>query len=62
LRIENGELRIENVEIFDMYGRKLPLQNGEGWGEVNISHLPAGIYFLKIETEKGTVMKKVVKK
>ncbi|MDR2972359.1 MAG: T9SS type A sorting domain-containing protein [Bacteroidales bacterium] len=26
-----------------------------------MSHLPAGIYFLKIETEKGPVTKKVVK-
>jgi hypothetical protein len=73
LKIENGEWRMENVEVFDMMGR---LHNGERRtvnGEtqshasrvtchkINISHLPTGIYFLKIETEKGTVMKKVVK-
>jgi hypothetical protein len=27
----------------------------------NISALPAGIYFLKIQTEKGMINKKVVK-
>jgi hypothetical protein len=39
----------------------------EGWQPqadgvvMNISHLPTGIYFLKIETENGMVVKKVVK-
>ena len=38
----------------------------EGWqpqadGVVNISHLPAGIYILKIFTETGVDVKKVVK-
>jgi hypothetical protein len=70
-----GQVRndIRSVEVFDVMGRmqngewrtgnggKLSLQFGEGWGEVNISHLPSGIYFLKIETEQGTVMKKVMK-
>jgi hypothetical protein len=39
----------------------------EGWQPkadgvvLNISHLPAGIYFLKIDTEKGSSMQKVIK-
>jgi hypothetical protein len=28
---------------------------------INISALPAGIYFLKIETEEGTMVKKIIK-
>jgi len=70
LRIENGELRINNVEIFDIYGRK---QNGnsppfmEGWQPqadgvvINISHLQSGFYFVEITTEAGVVVRKVVK-
>jgi hypothetical protein len=77
VRIEvAGQARNDvGIEVFDMMGRlqngtrntvngtreKLPLHFGEGWGEVNLSYLPAGVYFLKIETEQGTVMKKVVK-
>jgi len=71
LRIENGELRIESVEIFDVYGRnvgaKFPSKNLEGWqpqadGVVfNISHLQSGIYFVKISTDEGVVVKKVLK-
>jgi len=64
LRIENGELRIENVEIFDVYGRKvsshhiIPTSSNH---LINISHLPVGIYFVRISTEKGEVVKKIVK-
>jgi len=28
---------------------------------IGISHLPAGIYFIRIQTEEGTVTRKVVK-
>jgi len=71
LRIENGELRIKDIEIFDIYGRnvgfKFPSKNLEGWQPqadgvvLDISNFPAGIYFLKIHTESGIVTKKVVK-
>jgi len=60
----NGELRIENVEIFDIYGRKLSsnhLITSSPHHLINISHLNAGIYFVKIQTEKGIVTKKIVK-
>jgi len=58
----NGELRIENVEVFDVYGRKLNhLITSSSNHLINISHLSAGIYFVKVATEQGEVMKKVVK-
>jgi hypothetical protein len=69
--------RVQSIEIFDVYGRKQKLESRkqrddsllfmEGWQvqpdgvSINISHLSAGIYFLKIETEKRTVMQKVIK-
>ena len=75
LRITNYELRtaapvgassaklITNIEIFDVYGRKIlshaSLLSSEA--TVNISHLPAGIYFVKITTDAGEIVKKVVK-
>ena len=63
LTIENGELRIEEVEVFDVYGRKLlsfeSLMSPET--TVDISHLAAGVYFVKIRTTSGEVVRKVVK-
>jgi len=60
LRIENGEFRINNVEVFDVYGRKQNVEN-RIHNVLNISHLSAGVYFIKITTEAGNVIKKAVK-
>jgi hypothetical protein len=64
LRIESGELKIENVDIFDVYGRKVSsyqLITSSSNHLINISHLSAGVYFLNINTEAGQVIKKVLK-
>ena len=64
LHISVTGYRISNIEIFDVYGRKLSsghpttsLPNQK----IDISHLNAGIYFVKITTNAGKVVKKVVK-
>lgn len=71
LRVTSYELRIERVEIFDKYGRnvvaKFPsnlLERGQSQVDgviLNISHLPTGIYFVRIQTETDIVTKKVIK-
>ena len=72
LTIDNGELTINNVEIFDIYGKKHQISNLKSQvsnltphqisnPQINIAHLPAGIYFVKITTETGTITQKVVK-
>ncbi|MCL2289732.1 MAG: T9SS type A sorting domain-containing protein [Bacteroidetes bacterium] len=63
LRITSYELRMEGIEVFDVFGRKVNsefnIQNSEF--ETNISHLHAGIYFVRIKTDKGEVVRKIVK-
>ena len=63
LRVESGALRVESVDVFDVFGRNVsrltshishPLS-------IDLSHLPSGIYFVRITTETGTVVRKVVK-
>jgi hypothetical protein len=63
LKIESGELRIEAIEIFDISGRtqKAECKNQKGKILMDISELPAGVYFLRIKTEQGEVVKKVMK-
>jgi len=60
-RITNYELGINKVEIFDIYGKKHHLITPSSNHLINVAHLPAGIYFLKISAETGEVVKKVVK-
>jgi len=45
---------VTNIEIFDVYGRNI-------LHSIDVSGLHAGIYFVKITTEKGIVMKKIIK-
>jgi len=74
LRIEiAGQARndVQSVEIFDVYGRnvggKFPSNVLEGWQPqadgvvIDLTVLQSGIYFVKITTEQGEVVKKVVK-
>jgi hypothetical protein len=63
LTIDNGQLSIDNIEIFDVIGRiqnaKINMQNAEI--TIDISHLPAGVYLVKIQTETGVITQKVMK-
>ena len=66
LKITNYELRVENIEVFDIYGRKQKVDgkkpNGETEMIIDISHLPTGMYVVKIITERGIVVEKIIKK
>ena len=60
LTITNYELGITSVEIYDIYGRKISSHHlilSSSYHLINISHLPAGIYFLKIGNETVKVVK-----
>jgi hypothetical protein len=59
LRIENGALKIQQISIFNLLGRNVLNTQQTA---LDISHLPAGIYFVQIKTEKGVVTKKIVKR
>ena len=64
LHVTSNEFPVTDVEVFDVYGRKLSsnhLISTSPHHQINISHLSAGIYFLKISTEAGEVIRKVVK-
>jgi len=63
-----------SIEFFDVYGRRMEIphcvrndvipsvaQRNEESRTLNISHLPNGIYFIKITTKKGMIVKKIVK-
>jgi hypothetical protein len=61
--VVSSEYRVVSIEVFDVYGRAITTQYSilNTQYSIDISHLPVGVYFLKIQTENGVVMKKVVK-
>jgi hypothetical protein len=61
LRIESGGLRVDGVDIYDVVGKIQKIGNWKAESVIDISQLPAGIYFVKIYTETGEVVRKVLK-
>ena len=65
LTINNEQLIINNVEVFDVYGRKQKAegrkQKAESEMVLDVAHLGSGIYFIKVYTEKGVFVEKVIK-
>ncbi|MDR1682813.1 MAG: DUF5005 domain-containing protein [Candidatus Symbiothrix sp.] len=65
LRIESGESRIGNVEIFDISGRKIlnsRFSTLNSQLKINVCALPTGLYLLRTETESGSQVFKFNKK
>ena len=60
LTITNCELLITGVEVFDIYGRRQKAESRKD-NVLGISNLSSGLYFVKIKTELGEVVKKVIK-
>jgi len=63
LTMDNGQLTINGVEIFDVFGKKLfeEKENLTVLRSYDLTVFPAGVYFLKITTENGIITKKVIK-
>lgn len=62
-RVQNSELRIENVEVYDVYGKLITSVKVEDNSIViDLSDNASGVYFTRIFTEKGTITKRIVKK
>jgi extracellular elastinolytic metalloproteinase len=65
LLVVSGRWLIESVEVFDIYGRRIllfphpPVHSFTT--TIDISQLLAGVYFIKIHTEKEVIVKKIVK-
>jgi hypothetical protein len=60
LQITNYELQITSVEVFDVYGRKQKAESRKQ-NVIDIFNLQAGIYFVKITTEKGVQIQRIIK-
>ena len=61
LRISGFGFRVTEVEVFDIYGRKVLEPPLTVLHSYDITVLQPGVYFVKITTEKGVVTKKIIK-
>ncbi len=59
-----AETETLTIEIYDVYGRVQNLRNSETQklrNSIDLSDLKSGIYFVKINTEKGNIVKRIIK-
>jgi len=65
IRFEISDMRYEilEIEIFDVFGRNIVsnLKSQISNQKIDISHLPTGVYFVKITTDNGVITKKIIK-
>ncbi|MDR0207153.1 MAG: T9SS type A sorting domain-containing protein [Bacteroidales bacterium] len=64
LIITSGELKIDKIEVFDIVGKIVSSNhfiNTSSLQKINVSNLNSGIYFVKITTNAGEVIKKIIK-
>ena len=60
-------MTITNIEIFDVFGRTRHHVETDNYPSlqstirINISHLPTGVYFMQITTDKNVIIKKIIK-
>ena len=63
ITIRNSNVRIQNVEVYDVYGKLLSrVEVNDNMVTVDVSRLASGVYFTRIATERGTLTKRIVKK
>ncbi|MDB4127458.1 T9SS type A sorting domain-containing protein, partial [Flavobacteriaceae bacterium] len=61
LYIENNEhIRTKKVTFYDVFGRVV-FSEKNNFNQLNFSNLNSGILFVRIETEYGTITKKLIK-
>jgi len=63
-----GSVKVFKVEVVDLFGHVLELNNNRTIEQLNnsaieidISNLPSGIYFVRISLENQTIVKKIIK-
>jgi hypothetical protein len=53
-----------NIEIYDIYGRVQNLRISESQNlriSIDVANLKSGIYFVKVNTDEGNIVKRIIK-
>jgi len=58
--VYKNNLKVKTVNIYDVLG-KLVLEEKEDVNQIDVSNLSNGLFFIKIETDKGNSTKKIIK-
>ena len=60
LTIDSNNIEVSSVKIYNILGKQVLSQKGLDNRELNISSLSSGLYVLKLDTDRGSLNKKIV--
>ncbi len=60
LFVTANKLSINEVQIINMSGQFIPVNYNKQNSTIKLTNLPSGIYFVKLETDKGTAYKQLI--
>ncbi len=60
LRIAANGLAIQSVLLYDMIGKTIPVSFNQKTSSVKLNQLKSGIYFVRLQTNKGIAVKKLI--
>lgn len=52
-------IEIQNIRLIDMQGKEVKLFSGN-FNQLDLAHIPKGLYFLSINTKQGNVSEKII--
>ncbi len=62
-RLKISGIQVEKIEVYSLQGQGVLTEMSKtNFAEINLSFLPAGIYFLKVYSPHGSITRKFVKK
>ena len=62
LYINSSIARVKTITITDINGRIVQNSGNDSLNEIYVSNLQSGMYFLNVQTDQGTIVKRFVKK
>ncbi len=55
------DVEVKEVSIYDIYGRRQSIVNGQQPTVLDVSNLKSGIYIININTENGNIVRRIIK-
>ncbi|MFY0712998.1 T9SS type A sorting domain-containing protein [Seonamhaeicola sp. NFXS20] len=60
LTIDSNNIEVSSVKIYDLLGKQVYAQKGLVSKNINVSQLNSGLYLLKLDTNSGSLNKKII--
>jgi len=62
LNIDTRGNTVNHIELFNTQGKRVMNTSLNNLNQIDVSHLSPGIYFIKLDTDKNSIIHKFVKK